>query len=456
MTTSTIILAAGQGTRMRSGLPKVLQPLGGRPMLAHVLDTVSRLEDTRVYVVHGHGGERVQAAFQERQLQWVHQAEQLGTGHAVMQAMGRIADDDLVLVLYGDVPLMRLPTLTGLLNAARPGALALLTARVDDPAGYGRIVRGEGGSIQRIVEHKDASERERAITEINTGLLACPARKLREWLARLDNDNAQGEYYLTDIIGMAAGEGYPVEGIIVEDISEIHGINDRRQLAEAERILRERIADQLLAAGVTLADPSRIDVRGELRCGRDVFLDVNVVFEGEVELGDDVVIGPNCVIRNARIGSGTRIDAFSHIDSADIGRDARIGPYARLRPGAELADEVHVGNFVEVKKSRIGRGSKANHLSYIGDAEVGAGVNIGAGTITCNYDGANKHRTVIEDGAFIGSNSALVAPVIIGRNATVGAGSTISKNAPAGALTVSRARQTTIEGWQRPQKQKKD
>ena len=456
MPLSIVILAAGQGTRMRSRLPKVLQQLAGKPLLAHVLDTVDELSAEAVYVVYGHGGEQVPEAFSSRKVEWVRQESQLGTGHAVAQAIGHIPDDHQVLVLYGDVPLMQADTLRGLVEKCDVADLVLLSTKLVDPAGYGRIVRGSHGNIERIVEHKDATDSERRIDEVNTGLLAAPCARLRKWLAALGNDNAQGEYYLTDVIGMAAGEGLRVEGVIADDPAEVHGINDRRQLAEAEKILRRRNADRLLRDGVTLVDPERIDVRGSLQCGQDVTIDVNVVFHGDVRLGDRVVIGPGCVISDATIGDGTTVDALCHIDSTNIGRDCRIGPYARLRPGATLGDEVHVGNFVEIKKSELGKGSKANHLSYIGDAGIGAGVNIGAGTITCNYDGANKHRTIIEDGAFIGSNTALVAPIRVGRNAVVGAGSTLSKDAPADALTVSRGRQTTIEGWQRPKKQKSE
>ena len=452
MSLSIVILAAGQGTRMRSHLPKVLQTLAGKPLLAHVLDTAGRLSADAIYVVYGHGGERVPDAFPERPIEWVRQESQLGTGHAVMQAIDRIPDSHLVMVLYGDVPLTRPDTLQRLIDAAGENDLALLTTKLSDPSGYGRIVRNAAGAVERIVEHKDATDSERRIDEINTGLMLCSAARLRRWLAALGNDNAQGEYYLTDIIGMAAGEGLAVAGLVVDEADEVHGINDRVQLAEAERLLRTRNAERLLREGVTLADPARVDVRGSLKCGHDVSIDVNVVFEGDVQLGDNVRIGPGCVIRNSSIGDDTVIDALCHLDNASIGRNCRIGPYARLRPQARLADDVHAGNFVEVKKSDIGKGSKVNHLTYIGDASIGAGVNVGAGTITCNYDGANKHRTVIEDGAFIGSNTALVAPVRVGRNAVVGAGSTVSRDAPADALTVSRARQATIEGWKRPTK----
>ena len=441
---------------MRSRLPKVLQTLAGKPLLAHVLDAVHELSADGVYVVYGHGGEQVPEAFAGRDVQWIRQESQLGTGHAVAQAIGRIPDAHHVLVLYGDVPLIQAHTLRQLVDSTDNADLVLLTTKLDDPSGYGRIVRNVHGTVERIIEHKDATDNERRIDEVNTGLLVARADRLRKWLAALGNDNSQGEYYLTDTIGMAAGEGLRVEGVLVDDAAEVHGINDRRQLADAEDILRRRHADRLLRDGVTLADPARLDVRGELKCGQDVMIDVNVVFEGTVTLGNGVRVGPGCVIRNSSIGDGSVIEALCHIESSSIGRSCRIGPYARLRPDARLADDVHVGNFVEIKKSELGKGSKANHLTYIGDAAIGADVNVGAGTITCNYDGANKHRTIIEDGAFIGSNAALVAPVRVGRNAVIGAGSTISKDAPANALTVSRARQITIEGWQRPQKRKKE
>lgn len=456
MPLSIVILAAGQGTRMRSRKPKVLQTLAGKPLLAHVLDAVAELSTNSVYVVYGHGGEQVPEAFARRKVAWVRQESQLGTGHAVAQAIGRIPDEHLVLVLYGDVPLIQPQTLRQLVDHVDTADLVLLTTKLNDPSGYGRIIRNVHGAVERIAEHKDATDSERRINEVNTGLLAARASRMRKWLASLSNDNSQGEYYLTDTIAMAASEGLRVDGVVVDDMTEVHGINDRRQLADAERILRERNASRMLREGVTLADPTRVDVRGNLKCGQDVTIDVNVVFEGDVELGEDVYIGSGCVIRNSRIGDGTRIEALSHIESASVGKNCRIGPYARLRPDAHLSDDVHVGNFVEIKKSELGKGSKANHLAYIGDSAIGTKVNVGAGTITCNYDGVNKHRTIVEDGAFIGSNTSLVAPVRIGRNAVIGAGSTVSKDAPADALTVSRARQTTIENWQRPQKNRKE
>lgn len=452
---SIVILAAGQGTRMRSSLPKVLQPLGGRPMLAHVIDTARELEPAAIHVVYGHGGDQVRKRFAETAVNWVLQAEQLGTGHAVQQAMPEIPDEHVVLVLYGDVPLIHAGTLERLTLPAAEGALALLTALPEDPAGYGRIVRDAGGRVSRIVEHKDASEKERSIGEINTGLLACRAGMLRDWLGRLDNDNAQGEYYLTDVIAMASGEGVRVEGIPAEDFEEVQGVNDRLQLAAAEAIYRRRCATVLMREGATLADPARIDVRGRVEVASDVFIDVNVLFEGEVKLGANVRIEPGCVIRDAEIGPDTVVRAHSVIESARIGRGCVIGPFARLRPGTRLAEDARIGNFVELKNVEFGAGSKANHLAYIGDASVGREVNIGCGTITCNYDGANKHRTVIEDGAFIGSDTQLVAPVTVGRNATIGAGTTLTKDAPPDALTLSRAKQATIAGWRRPVKKER-
>ncbi|HET7570241.1 MAG TPA: bifunctional UDP-N-acetylglucosamine diphosphorylase/glucosamine-1-phosphate N-acetyltransferase GlmU [Gammaproteobacteria bacterium] len=453
MSTSVVILAAGQGKRMHSDLPKVLQPLGGRCLLEHVVDTAAGLPEARLHVVYGHGGERVRQSLDHLEVEWIEQAEQLGTGHAVAQALPAVPDDDVVLVLYGDVPLVRAETMAALAAAAHGGALALLTTRLDDPTGYGRIVRDGDGAIVRIVEDKDANAAERALDEVNTGLMAAPASLLRAWVDRLDADNAQHEYYLTDVIAMAVAEGVTVAGIAAPP-DEVLGVNDRIQLSVAEAALRDRNALALMAAGVTLRDPQRIDVRGELTCGRDVLIDVNCVFEGTVHLGDGVAIGPGCVIRNATIGAGTTVDSYSVIDEAEVGARCRIGPFARLRPQARLADEVHVGNFVEVKKSEIGRGSKANHLSYIGDSSVGSGVNVGAGTITCNYDGVNKHRTVIGDGAFIGSDTQLVAPVTVGAGATVGAGSTITKDVPPDELAISRARQTIVKGWKRPEKKR--
>ena len=453
MKLSIVILAAGQGTRMHSALPKVLQPLAGRPLLAHVVDCSEALGADDVCVVYGHGGQRVPEAFAGQGLRWALQAEQLGTGHAVLQAMPGTPAANRVLVLFGDVPLLRPETLQKLLAACPAGELALLTVDMEDPSGYGRIVR-DNGDVARIVEHRDATAAEREIREINTGVLCCAARQLKGWLVRLRNDNSQGEYYLTDVIGMAVAEGVRVHGIKADSWVEVMGINDRKQLAEAERALQRRLVGELMAKGVSFADPERVDIRGSLNCGRDVWIDVNNVFEGDVTLGDNVRIESNNVIRNTTIGSGTVVHPNCHIEASATGPDCEIGPFSRLRPGVELADRVKIGNFVEVKKSRIASGSKVNHLTYIGDTDIGTNVNVGAGTITCNYDGANKHRTVIGDGAFIGSGVELVAPVEIGAGATIGAGSTISKDAPPDKLTVERSRQVTVEGWRRPVKKK--
>lgn len=439
---------------MQSDLPKVLHALGGKPLLSHVVDTARQLSPSRCCVIYGHGGDAVPSRLASDDLHFVLQEPQLGTGHAVMQAVPVLNDDEPTLVLYGDVPLTSVSTLKSLAAKAGKDKLAVLTIELDDPSGYGRIVR-EQQRIVRIVEQKDADDNERKIREINTGILVAPTRKLKEWLSRLSNDNAQREYYLTDIIAQAVHDGVLVESSQPAHAWETLGVNSKVQLAQLERIYQNNIANQLLEQGVTLTDPMRLDVRGTLHCGRDVTIDVNCVFEGEVELGDRVQIDANCVIRNARIDAGTHIKAFTHIEEAIIGSGSQIGPYARLRPGTALADDVHIGNFVEVKNSQFGAHSKANHLAYVGDASVGQRVNIGAGTITCNYDGANKHRTVIEDDAFIGSDTQLVAPVTVGRGATLGAGTTLTKDAPADSLTVSRAKQTSIAGWQRPVKSKK-
>jgi bifunctional UDP-N-acetylglucosamine pyrophosphorylase / glucosamine-1-phosphate N-acetyltransferase len=450
---NVVILAAGHGKRMHSDTPKVLHPLAGRPLLAHVIDTARRLSPERIVVVYGHGGETVRAAIAAGGVEWVKQEPQLGTGHAVQQALPKLEGDAATLVLYGDVPLIRKETLEGLCASAGNG-LGLLTVELDDPKGYGRIVRSRG-SIARIVEERDASDQERSVREVNTGIMVAPAGKLKAWLGRLKNDNAQKEYYLTDIVRLAVEEGVPVSGVAAGSAWEVLGVNSRAQLAQLERMVQRNVAEALLERGVTLADPARIDVRGTLACGRDVAIDVNCLFEGTVELGDRVSVGANCVLRNVRVAAGTRIEPFCHFDEAEIGANCRLGPYARIRPGTVLAEDVHVGNFVEVKASRVGPGSKANHLAYVGDSEVGRNVNIGAGTITCNYDGANKHRTVIEDDVFIGSDTQLVAPVRVGRGATLGAGTTLTKDAPAGELTISRVRQSTIPGWKRPVKPSK-
>ena len=439
---------------MRSELPKVLQPLAGRPLLEHVLDTSETLRPEQIIVVYGHGGEQVREHFADRQLSWVEQAPQLGTGHAVQQAMPSVDAAHTVIVMSGDVPLVRPETVRSLASAAGDQNLAVLTVDADQPAGYGRIVRGGAGEVLAIVEERDATDDQRKIKEINTGLLACPARLLGPWLETLKAENAQGEYYLTDVVASAAADGVRVNAVSAESETEVMGINDKLQLAQAERAYQARIANELMLNGVTLVDPQRIDVRGQLECDTDVFIDMNVLLEGNVILGHAVTIGPNCVIRDSTIADGTTIHANSLLDSAIVGKNCSVGPYARLRPGAEMAEESRVGNFVEVKKSTIGKGSKVNHLSYIGDSEIGADVNVGAGTITCNYDGANKQRTIIGDNAFIGSGVELVAPVEIGVGATIGAGSTVSKDAPANKLTIERARQTTVPNWRRPVKKK--
>jgi bifunctional UDP-N-acetylglucosamine pyrophosphorylase/glucosamine-1-phosphate N-acetyltransferase len=449
-----IILAAGLGKRMQSDLPKVLHPIAGKPMLGHVLDTARALSPDRIVVVVGHGADRVRSAFAADDVVFAPQARQQGTGHAVMQALPHLREgdaDDACLVLYGDVPLVQADTLRALLRA-RGAGLALLTETLSDPGGYGRIVRDAQGRVVRIVEQKDASAEEQAIREVNTGILAAPTAALRGWLARIDDHNAQHEYYLTDIVGLAVRDAVPVTHAQPAASWETLGVNSRVQQAQLERIWQGEQARRLLEQGVTLADPARFDLRGELRCGRDVFIDVGCVFEGRVELADGVRVGPHCVLRDARVGAGAELDAYTHVQGAVIGASARIGPYARLRPGADVGPEAHVGNFVELKKTRLGRGSKANHLSYLGDAVIGERVNIGAGTITCNYDGVNKFQTVIEDDAFVGSDTQLVAPVRVGRGATLGAGTTLTRDAPDGELTLSRVRQSSVPGWKRPQR----
>jgi len=448
-----VILAAGQGKRMRSDLPKVLQPLGAKPMLAHVIDTARELAARRICVVYGHGGERVREALSGDDLAWARQEPQLGTGHAVQQAVPQLGDDGTVLILYGDVPLLKAETLRRLMTAAGHGRLGLLTVSLADPTGYGRIIRDGAHRVIRIVEHKDATEAERAVAEVNTGIMAVPAAHLKRWLGLLKNDNAQGEYYLTDIVGLAVAEGVEVVTAQPAAVWETLGVNDKLQLAELERIHQLEIARALMTAGVTLRDPARLDVRGTLECGRDVEIDVGCVFEGRVVLGDGVRVGAHSVLRDMTVGAGTRINPFCCLEQSTVGCDCQIGPYARLRPGTELATDVHIGNFVEVKNSRIDDHSKANHLAYVGDATIGKRVNVGAGTITCNYDGANKYRTVIEDDVFIGSDTQLVAPVTVGRGATLGAGTTLTSDAPPEKLTLSRTRQVSIQ-WKRPVKNK--
>ena len=446
-----IILAAGAGKRMKSVLPKVLQPVAGRPMLAHVIDTARQLQPAGIHVVHGHGGEAVRAAFAgQDDLNWAEQAQQLGTGHAVQQAMPAIPDTTQVLVLYGDVPLIRADTLRALLHDAP--RLAVLVAELDAPTGYGRIVRDAEGKVAAIVEQKDADAEQKRIRTVNTGIITAESTALRRWLSGLSNANAQGEYYLTDVFAAAAAEYTPAELVRVADAQEAEGANDPWQLAQLERAWQLRAARALCEQGVRLLDPSRFDQRGTVKAGRDVQIDANVVLEGEVELGDGVSIGAFVRLKDVKLGAGTEVRPHCDLEGVISEGAAQIGPFARLRPGTVLADGVHIGNFVETKKATLGKGSKANHLTYLGDAVVGSGTNIGAGTITCNYDGVNKFRTTIGDKVFVGSNSALVAPVTLEDGATIGAGSVITRDAPEGKLTVARSRQQTVDGWQRPVK----
>lgn len=452
MPLSVVILAAGQGTRMRSNTPKVLHELAGRPLLAHVVDVAERLEPVDVHIVYGYGGKQVQEALADRNVIWHEQAERLGTGHAVAQAMPMVSDDSQVLVLYGDVPLLTEDTLRDLVAVAGGDGLALLTVIAQDPTGYGRIVRDHDQHVIRIVEEKDASDNEKLLTEVNTGVLVCPAKRLREWISKLKNDNASGEYYLTEIVELAVWDKLAVQPLAADTEGETLGINTKAHLAEAEATYRGRVAKALLEEGVTLADPARIDVRGQLSCGNDVFIDANVLFIGKVKLGDGVRIGPNVVVRDSQIEDGTVVHPNCVIEEAHFGPNCQIGPFARVRPESYFGSQVKLGNFVEVKKSNIAKGSKVNHLSYVGDTTMGKSVNVGAGTITCNYDGANKHRTLVGDDVFIGSGTQIVAPVSIEDGATIGAGSVITKDAPAGKLTLERARQITLEHWQRPKK----
>lgn len=455
MTLEVIVLAAGQGSRMRSRLPKVLQQLAGRPLLQHVLDTAAALHPGRIHVVVGHGADAVRKAFADRPLNWVEQIEQLGTGHAVLQAMPAVDTGATVLVLYGDVPLVAEETLRSLLAMAEHGP-ALLTASLDNPAGYGRIVRDAHGQFSAVVEDRDASPEQRALREVNTGILAAPAALLAELLPAVGNDNQQGEYYLPDVLTLSLARSIPVHTVGVGNLLEVQGVNDPLQLAELERALQRRQAESLMRQGVRLADPARLDIRGRLVCGRDVSIDVNCVFIGNVELADGVTIGPNCVLQDSRVGEDSQVLAMSHLEGAELGAGCSVGPFARLRPGTCMADAARVGNFVETKKSRIGPGSKVNHLTYLGDCEVGAEANIGAGTITCNYDGVNKHPTRIGDGAFVGSNATLVAPLEIGARGFVAAGSTITRNVASEELAVARGKQRNIPGWKRPGSDRED
>ena len=454
MSISVIILAAGKGTRMRSSLPKVLQPLAGRPLLGHVIETAQKLQADNIITIYGHGGELVQHEFAKEQVQWVEQAEQLGTGHAVKVTLPVLAQDGLSLILSGDVPCITTQTLQKLLDASQASGIGLVTLTLPDASGYGRIVR-ENGQIQAIIEHKDASDEQHKIQEINTGIYCVSNAKLHQWLPKLSNNNAQGEYYLTDIVAMAIQDGLEVASVEPERAFEVEGVNDRVQLARLEREYQAFQAKQLMQQGVHLIDPSRFDLRGSLTVGQDVRIDINVIIEGNCEFGDNVEIGAGCIIKNTKIAAGTKVQPYSVFDSAIVGENTQIGPFARLRPGAKLANEVHIGNFVEVKNTSIGLGSKANHFTYLGDAEIGAGSNIGAGTITCNYDGANKFKTIIGDAAFIGSNSSLVAPVKIGNGATVGAGSVITHDVADNSLAFERSKQIAKEDYQRPQKMKK-
>jgi len=453
MSLDIVILAAGQGTRMRSALPKVLHPVAGQSMLGHVIDTARSLKPKAIHVVIGHGAEQVRKQLAAEDLSFVVQAEQLGTGHAVAQALPALTAER-VLILYGDVPLIEAATLERLLEKVGQDQLALLTVNLADPTGYGRIVRDGQGVVQAIVEHKDASAEQKRICEGNTGILAVPGARLGDWLSRLSNSNAQGEYYLTDVIAMAVADGLVVATEQAQEPMEVQGANDRIQLAELERHYQQRAARRLMVQGVTLRDPSRFDLRGEVSVGRDVVIDVNVILEGKVVIEEGVTIGPNCVIKDSILRRGAVVKANSHLEGAELGQDADCGPFARLRPGAVLGEQAHVGNFVEVKNARLGVAAKAGHLAYLGDADIGARTNIGAGTITCNYDGANKSRTVMGEDVFIGSNSSLVAPVTLGDGATTGAGSTITRDVPAHTLALGRARQTEIEGWKRPVKKK--
>lgn len=451
MSLDIVILAAGQGTRMRSALPKVLHPVAGKSMLGHVIDTARQLSPRKIHVVIGHGAELVRERLAADDVDFVLQAEQLGTGHAVAQALPHI-EADKVLILYGDVPLTQVETLSRLLAQASDSQLGLLTVNLADPTGYGRIIRDEAGIVQAIVEHKDASEAQRAIREGNTGILAVPGKRLGDWLGRLSNSNAQGEYYLTDVIAMAVADGLVVATETAQEEMEVLGANDRIQLAQLERYYQQRAARRLMTQGVTLLDPARFDLRGEVTVGRDVQIDINVILEGKVVIEDGVQIGANCVIKDSILRRGAIVKANSHIEGAELGEGADCGPFARLRPGAKLGAKAHVGNFVELKNAVLGEGAKAGHLSYLGDAEIGARTNIGAGTITCNYDGANKFKTVMGEDVFIGSNSSLVAPVTLGDGATTGAGSTVTQDVPANSLAVGRAKQRNIEGWKRPTK----
>ena len=453
MALKVVILAAGKGTRMRSKLPKVLQPLASKPLLQHVIDTAEQLKSQSIITVVGHGADLVKDTVEGKALDFVMQSEQLGTGHAVQQATSLIEDEDKVLILYGDVPLTSFETLDDLLSQVSDDSpLSLLTIHLPNPTGYGRIIRDQHELVQAIVEQKDATADQLVVNEVNTGIMAVQGKLLKLWLSNLSSDNAQGEYYLTDIIAMCVDDGFRVSTSHPAQELEVLGVNDKSQLQQLERLYQQQQANELMQQGVTLIDANRIDVRGSVSVAMDVEIDANVILEGHVELGENVKIGANCILKNVKIGNDTQIHPFSHLEDCVVGQDVNIGPYARLRPGTELADEVRVGNFVETKKAHVGKGSKINHLSYVGDTTMGEGCNIGAGTITCNYDGVNKHQTIIGDGVFVGSDTQLVAPVHVGDNATIGAGSTITKDSPAEELTLSRSKQMTLKGWQKPTK----
>lgn len=454
MALNVVILAAGKGTRMKSALPKVLHKVAERPMVQHVIDTARQLNAAQINLVYGYGAEQLKTGLGEQPLNWVLQAEQLGTGHAVQQALPHVSDDDVVLVLYGDVPLTRLETLQQLLAARSDNGLAVLTVHLQNPTGYGRMVR-ENGKVVGIVEQKDANAEQLKITEVNSGIMAVPGKQLKHWLSKLQNNNAQGEFYLTDIIAMAHADGVDIATAHPANPIETEGANNRVQLAQLERAYQARKAEELMLNGANLRDPARIDVRGSVSVGSDVMIDVNVIFEGKVVLGNGVVIGANCILKDCTVGDNTEIKANTMVESSTIGAECSVGPFARIRPDSVLADDSHVGNFVELKKTQLGKGSKANHLTYLGDAVIGSKVNVGAGTITCNYDGANKFQTTIEDGVFVGSNSSLVAPLTLGKNSTVGAGSVVTRDVAADELVVARTKQRHISGWQRPQKIKK-
>ncbi len=451
---TTVILAAGKGTRMKSSLPKVLHKIGAKSMVKHVIDASHSLDAEKLVVIYGHGGDQLQSSLANESLIWVEQKEQLGTGHAVQQIIPEITDNEQILILYGDVPLISPQTLQQLLLAAPEKGIGLLTVNLDNPTGYGRIIRDTDGNVIAIVEEKDADASQKQVKEVNTGILTAPANLLKGWLSDLSNDNAQQEYYLTDIIAMCADQGYPIETANPAETSEVEGVNNRLQQATLERIYQQKQVEALMVEGVTFRDPARVDVRGQVKVGQDVAVDINVVFEGEIELGNNVTIEPNCILRNCKIADGTLIKANTIIEDAAIGEACFIGPFARIRPGSEFAEGVHIGNFVETKNTKIAKGSKANHLTYLGDSDVGSGVNVGAGTITCNYDGANKFRTTIEDNVFVGSNSSIVAPVTLAKGTTIGAGSTVVKSSQDDELVIARAKQRHISGWQRPVKKK--